>query len=190
MSSDDVTELLRHWGSGNEAVRERLFALVYDGLRKIARSHLRRERSDHTLQPTALVHEAYMRLIDQTRVEWQNRAQFLGIASQMMRRILVDHARARRAERRGGGVANVTFEDALQPIEHGDDLVRVHDALEALAKLDPGAARVIELRYFGGLTIEEVAEVMGTSASTVKREWTAARTWLFRELTAPRTSRS
>jgi len=178
----DVTALLRDWCHGNQAVREQLFELVYDSLRKLARAHLRRERADHTLQPTALVHEAYLRLVDQNRIEWQNRAQFLGIASQMMRRILVDHARAKHADRRGGGVANVTFEDALKPIETDDDLIRIHDALETLAKIDPKGAKVIELRYFGGLTIEEAAEVTGTSPSTVKREWMAARAWLFREL--------
>ena len=178
----DVTTLLRDWCHGNQQVKEELFELVYDSLRKLARAHLRRERADHTLQPTALVNEAYMRLVDQTRIEWQNRAQFLGIASQMMRRILVDHARAKNAERRGGGVPNVTFTDALGKIESDDQLLRLHDALDVLAKVDPAAAKVIELRYFGGLTIEETAEVTGTSASTVKREWLAARTWLYREL--------
>jgi RNA polymerase sigma factor (TIGR02999 family) len=178
----DVTELLRDWCHGNDAVKEQLFGLVYDALRKMARAQLRHERADHTLQPTALVHEAYLRLIDQTRIEWQNRSQFLAVASQMMRRILVDHARAKRAERRGGGVANVTFQDGLEKVEIDEDVIRIHDALEALASVDPQGAKVIELRYFGGLTVEEVADVMGTSASTVKREWTAARTWLFREL--------
>ena len=183
MSSEhDVTALLHDWCKGNQAVKEQLFELVYDALRKLARSHLRRERSDHTLQATALVHEAYMRLVDQSRVEWQNRAQFLGIASQMMRRILVDHARAKHAVRRGGGVANVPFEDAFGQVELDHDLVKIHEALDDLAKVDPSGAKVIELRYFGGLSIEETAEVMGTSASTVKREWATARTWLYREL--------
>jgi RNA polymerase sigma factor (TIGR02999 family) len=123
-----------------------------------------------------------MRLVDQSRVEWQNRAQFLGIASQMMRRILVDHARGKHAARRGGGVANVPFEDAFGQVEVDHDLVKIHEALDDLAKVDPSGAKVIELRYFGGLSIEETAQVMGTSASTVKREWAAARTWLYREL--------
>lgn len=179
----DVTELLRDWCHGDAAVKEQLFALVYDALRKMARSHLRRERADHTLQPTALVHEAYLRLIDQTRVEWQNRAQFLGIASQMMRRILVDHARAKHAQRRGAGVPDVTFDDALEAVVGDESVLRIHEALEGLAKVDPQGARIVELRYFGGLTIEETAEVLNTSPSTVKREWTAARSWLFRELT-------
>ena len=180
----DVTALLRDWCHGNEAVREQLFGLVYDAMRKMARSHLRRERADHTLQPTALVHEAYLRLIDQKGTEWQNRAQFLGIASQMMRRILIDHARAKKAERRGGGIVAVTFDDALRQIQTDEDLIRIHEALDDLARVDPAGARIVELRYFGGLTIEETAEVMKTSASTVKREWTAARTWLFRALRA------
>ena len=183
MSSEhDVTALLHDCCRGNQAVKEQLFELVYDAMRKLARSHLRRERADHTLQPTALVHEAYVRLVDQSRVEWQNRAQFLGIASQMMRRILVDHARAKHAERRGGGVANVPFEDAFAKVETDENLIRIHEALDGLAKVDPQGAKVVELRYFGGLSIEETAEVMGTSASTVKREWAAARTWLYREL--------
>ena len=181
-TTHDVTALLRDWCHGNQTVKEELFALVYDALRKIARGQLSRERADHTLQPTALVHEAYLRLIDQTRVEWQNRAQFMAVASQMMRRILVDHARAKHAERRGGGVPNVTFEDGFEKVEVDENLVKVHDALEALEKIDPQGAKVVELRYFGGLTIEECAEVMGTSASTVKRDWAVARTWLFREL--------
>ena len=178
----DVTALLHDWCNGNDRVKEQLFELVYDAMRKMARAHLRKERPDHTLQPTALVHEAYVRLIDQTRIEWQNRAQFLGIASQMMRRILVDHARAKHAERRGGGVANVPFDDAFGKVEIDDDVVRIHEALDELAKVDPQGAKVVELRYFGGLSIEETADVMGTSASTVKREWAAARTWLHREL--------
>ena len=178
----DVTALLRNWCRGDDAVQEQLFAVMYDSLRKIASGHLRKERSNHTLQPSALVHEAYLRLVDQSRVEWQNRAQFLGIASQMMRRILVDHARAKHANRRGGGIAAVTFEDALAQVEIDDNLIRIHDALDALAKVDPHAAKIIEMRYFGGLSIAETADVLGISPTTVKREWTSARSWLFREL--------
>lgn len=178
----DVTALLHDWCSGDERVKEQLFELVYDALRKLARAHLRHERADHTLQPTALVHEAYVRLIDQTRIEWQNRSQFLGIASQMMRRILVDYARAKHAERRGGGVAAVPFDDAFGKVEIDDSVIRIHEALDDLEKVDPQGAKVVELRYFGGLSIEETAAVMGTSASTVKREWSGARTWLYREL--------
>lgn len=179
----DVTGLLVEWRDGDQLAEEQLFPLVYGELRKLARSHLRRERAGHTLQPTALVNEAYLRLVDQTRVQWQSRAHFFGIASRMMRRILVDHARARNAARRGGGARNLTLEDDLRPGHTKDvDLVALDDALEALAELDPAASRVVELRYFGGLTIEETAEVLDTSTSTVKREWRAARTWLFSEL--------
>lgn len=184
-SEADVTGLLAEWRDDNRLVEEQLFPLVYHELRRLARSHLRRERPDHTLQPTALVNEAYLRLVDQTRVKWRDRAHFFGIASRMMRRILVDHARARKAAKRGGGARKVTLQDHAQPADATDvDLLALDEALTALTTLDPQGARVVELRYFGGLTIEETAEVMGTSPSTVKREWRAARTWLFRELTS------
>jgi len=179
---NDVTALLSAWCNGDQVVEDKLFPIVYEELRKLARSHLRRERADHTLQPTALVNEAYLRLVDQSRVEWQSRAHFFGIASRMMRRILVDHARARHAERRGGGVANVTLDDLVTPGSEDVELIALHDALDTLGALDPQAARVIELRYFGGLTIPETAEVLNVSESTVKPEWESARTWLFREL--------
>ena len=182
-STPDVTALLAQWGAGDETVERQLFPLVYDELRRLARSHLRRERADHTLQPTALVNEAYLRLVGQTRVDWQNRAHFFGIASHMMRRILVDHARAHKAARRGGGARNITLDDEAVPGGSRDvDLIALDDALETLAELDPKGLRVVELRYFGGLTIEETAEVIGASESTVKREWRAARAWLSREL--------
>ncbi len=182
-SPPDVTALLAQWGSGDEAAEKQLFPLVYDELRRLARSHLRRERANHTLQPTALVNEAYLRLVDQTRVEWQNRSYFFGIATRMMRRILVDHARAHKAARRGGGVRNVTLNDEAVPGGSRDvDLIALDDALATLAELDPKGLRVIELRYFGGLTIQETAEVLGLSESTVKREWSTARAWLSREL--------
>jgi RNA polymerase sigma factor (TIGR02999 family) len=152
-SPQDVTALLAEWRGGNEIVRDQLFPIVYEELRKLARARLRRERAGHTLQPTALVNEAYLRLVDQTRVEWQSRAHFFGIASTMMRRILVDHARARNAARRGCGEANVSVEDldglAMPAMDDGE-LIDLHEALEALGELDPLASRVIELRYFGG----------------------------------------
>ncbi|MGD8330648.1 MAG: sigma-70 family RNA polymerase sigma factor [Acidobacteriota bacterium] len=179
----DVTQLLSEWGNDHHEVEGLLFPLVYAELRKIARAHLRRERRDHTLQPTALVNEAYLRLVDQERVEWNGRAHFFGIASQMMRRILVDHARRRNAVRRGAGAHKVTFDEAVAAGDDGEvDLVALDDALERLASLDPEQGRLVELRFFGGLTIEETAEVMGTSPATVKREWAIARAWLFREL--------
>lgn len=178
----DVTALLSEWGSKND-VEDLLFPLVYNELRKIARAHLRRERADHTLQPTALVNEAYLRLVDQERVQWQGRAHFFGIASQMMRRILVDHARRKNAARRGAGAHKVTLDEAMLAGERRSvDLVALDDALQRLAELDPGQGRLVELRFFGGLTIEETAEVMEVSPATIKREWFTARAWLFREL--------
>jgi RNA polymerase sigma factor (TIGR02999 family) len=179
----DVTALLGQWGNRQHHVEDLLFPLVYNELRKIARAHLRRERSDHTLQPTALVNEAYLRLVDQERVEWHGRAHFFGIASQMMRRILVDHARKKNAARRGAGAHKVTLDEAfLAGARDSVDLVALDDALARLAAIDPDQERMVELRFFGGLTIEETAEVMGTSPATVKREWTTARAWLYREL--------
>ena len=163
---------------------ERLVAAVYPELRAIAASYLRRERPGHTLQPTALVNEAYMRLVDQRRVTWQNRAHFFSVAASLMRRILVDHARAKRAEKRAGSYTRVTFDDARVPAAERDvDLVALDDALSDLAAKDPELARLVELRYFAGLTTKETAEVLGVSTSTVEREWVAARAWLYRALT-------
>jgi len=163
--------------------------LVYEELRRIARRQLRNEAVGHTLNTTALVHEAYLRLIDQRRVQWKNRAQFFGVAAQLMRRILVDHARGRDAAKRGGGVATITLEDADAAAEQSAndavDILALHDAIEKLAVLDPDQARVVELRYFGGMSIEETAEVMCISPATVKREWAIARAWLKRELGGP-----
>lgn len=179
----DVTELLGQWGNREHHVEDLLFPVVYNELRKIARAHLRRERADHTLQPTALVNEAYLRLVDQERVEWQGRAHFFGIASQMMRRILVDYARRKNAARRGAGAHKVTFDEAFVAGQSDTvDLVLLDDALQRLAEIDPDQERMVELRFFGGLTIEETAEVLEISPATVKREWATARAWLYREL--------
>jgi RNA polymerase sigma factor (TIGR02999 family) len=183
----DVTQMLLAWSRGEDAGGDELLAVVYAELHRQAARAMRREADDHTLQATALVHEAYLRLVDQRRVEWRNRAHFFGIAAQMMRRILVDHARGRDAAKRGGGVASVTLSDADAVADAGasDDAVEIlalHDALERLATLDPDQARVVELRYFGGMNIDETAEVMGISPATVKREWAVARAWLKREL--------
>ena len=157
--------------------------VVYSEVRKLARSYLRRERPDHTLQATALVNEAYIRLIDQRDVKWQNRAHFFGIAAQIMRRILVDHARMQKAGKRGSGVTPVVLDDALEVASDQHlDFVALDDALNALAELDPRQAKIVELRYFGGLSIDETAEVVQLSPATVKREWAGARTWLRREL--------
>jgi RNA polymerase sigma factor (TIGR02999 family) len=162
-----------------------LAPVVYDELRRLAQSYLRRERPDHTLQGTALVNEAYMRLVDQKNVRWQNRAHFFGVAAQMIRRILVDHARGHQAAKRGAGAAKLSLDEALGVPGAQDkdvNLVNLDEALERLSQMDERQARIIELRYFTGLSIEETAEAIGISPATVKREWTAARAWLFREL--------
>ena len=182
-SQSDVTRLLVRLTDGDRGAVDQLMPLVYDELRRIASAHLRRERSGHTLQATALVHEAYLRLIDQRTVQWRNRAHFFAIASRMIRRILVDHARTTNAAKRGEGAAKLSLDEAIATPGGRDlDLVALDDALETLARVDPDQSRLVELRYFGGLTIDETAEVMQTSAATVSREWSSARAWLFREL--------
>lgn len=184
-SDHDVTALLLAWGAGDASAAEALLPLVYEEMRRQAGRAMRREDQAHTLQPTALVHEAYLRLVDQRRATWKNRAQFLGVSAQMMRRVLVDHARGRLADKRGGGAIPVTLANANEPQDHGAsaiDVLALHDALEALERFDPDQARIVELRYFGGMTIEETAEAVGSSPATVKREWATARAWLRREM--------
>jgi RNA polymerase sigma factor (TIGR02999 family) len=181
-SHGEVTALLRDWSGGDQHALERLMPLVYQELRKLAASYMRRERSDHTLQPTALVHEAYLRLVDQRGVDWRNRAHFFGIAARMMRRILVDHARRRQAAKRDGAADRISGSGDLVEGERDPDLLALDVALDALEALDPRQARIVELRFFGGLTVEETAEVAGISTATVKREWQTARAWLAREL--------
>ena len=181
-SPDDVTQWLVAWSKGKPEALERLIPLVDAELRRLARGYLRRERPDHTLQTTALINEAYVRLIDSEHSDWQNRAHFIGIAAQTMRRVLVDHARRRRAQKRGGGAQTVTFDEALGNLGNCVDVVALHDAMESLEKLDPRLTRVVELRFFGGLNLEETGEVLGISVATVKRDWTTARTWLHKEL--------
>ena len=176
----DVTMLLNAWGDGKEDALDELMPRVYQELRKLARSYLRSERPEHTLQPTALVNEAYLRLVDQKNVRWQNRRHFFGIAAQLMRRILVDHARKRHSEKRGGGEALIPFEDAKGVPAKAADLVALDDALNAFAEVDPRSAKIVELRQFGGLSIEETAEILDISPATVKRDWTAAKAWLRR----------
>ncbi len=184
----DITPLLLAWGNGDASAGEQLLPVIYAELHRQASRAMRRESDDHTLQATALVHEAYLRLVDQRRTAWQNRAQFFGVAAQAMRRILVDHARAQHAEKRGGGVQQVTLNEANQGVssesDHSMDVLALHDALDKLAVLDPDQARLVELRYFGGLNIEETAESLGVSPATVKREWAVARAWLRREMSA------
>lgn len=180
---DNVTRLLLRWGDGDRDALDALTPLVYDELRRLAGRYLRRERMDHTLQSTALVHEAYLKLIDQRNVRWQNRAQFFGLAAEMIRRILVDHARARQAAKRGGSAFKLTLDEALDASASRDlDLVRLDDVLEGLAKIDPQQSRIVELRFFAGLTIEETAEVLNISPATVKRDWTVAKAWLRRAM--------
>lgn len=182
-SPPSITQLLLDWSRGDPAALNQLMPLVYDELRQLARSHLRRERPDHTLQATALVHEAYLKLVDQHSVTWQNRAHFFGIASQMMRRILVNHALSRRAAKRGGPVQKLSLDEAVGFAEPCDvDLIALDEALQELAGLDPRQSRIVELRFFGGLSIEETAEVLNISPATVKREWNTAKLWLRRRM--------
>ena len=183
-SPDGVTELLRAWGRGDRDAGERLVPLVYQQLRRRAAAYLRQERPNHTLQATALVHEAYLRLVDQRQVAWQNRAQFYGVASQMMRRILVDHARRRKTDKRSGRWMRVslTHAGAAAP-DLGFDVLMLDTLLDRLAAFDERKSRVVELRYFGGLSLEETAHVLEVSQATIDREWRAARAWLHAELT-------
>jgi RNA polymerase sigma factor (TIGR02999 family) len=179
----DVTGLLQAWGGGDPAALDQLVPIVYDELHRQAQRYLRRENPGHTLQTTALVHEAYLRLVDQREARWQNRAQFFGVAAQAMRRILVDHARRHQAAKRGGSAVPVPLEEGEVAAAGSDvDLVALDDALTRLAALDPQQARVVELRYFTGLGIAETAEALRISPATVKREWAMARAWLKREL--------
>lgn len=185
MSTLDVTTLLARWSSGDAGALEQLTPIVYDELRRIARRHLARERKNHTLQSTALVHEAYLRLIGGSGSEYQNRQHFFAVAAQVIRRVLVDHARAVNAAKRGGGAQKILLEDqpeASSPPENIAEVLALHEALERLAAFDRQQERIVELRYFAGLSIDETAEVLGISAATVKRDWVMARAWLAREL--------
>ncbi len=181
--SADLTQLLLDWESGDRSAQERLLRQVYEDLHRRAARYLRRERAGHTLQPTALVNEAYLRLVDQQRAGWKSRAQFFGVAAQAMRRILVDHARRRSAAKRGDGVSILPLDEAIgSPYRRDADLVALDDALEALAKFAPRPSRVVELRFFGGLSIDETAAALGVSPATVKTDWKQAKTWLFRQI--------
>jgi RNA polymerase sigma factor (TIGR02999 family) len=181
-----ITQLLVEWSEGRRHdALDRLVPLLYEDLRRLAAGYMRHESPGHSLQPTALVHEAYVRLIDQRQVHWRNRAHFFGVAAGMMRRILVDHARSRRADKRGGGWDRVTLvEDQVAGGAEEIDLLALHESLERLAAFDPRQMRIVELRYFGGLTIQEVAEVVGISEATVVRDWTIAKAWLRADLSA------
>jgi RNA polymerase sigma factor (TIGR02999 family) len=179
----EVSAILRAWSDGDPGALDRLTPIVYDELRRLARLYMRRERPDHSLQASSLVNEAYMRLVDYKRMQWQNRAHFFAVSAQLMRRILVDHAR-RRNIKRGGGVRHVSLDDAVIVTEEATtDLVALDGALTELARLDPRKVRVVEMRFFAGLSVEETAAVLQVSAVTVMRDWSSARAWLYRELT-------
>jgi RNA polymerase sigma factor (TIGR02999 family) len=178
-----VTGLLLAWGHGDEEALNRMIPLVQQELHQIARRCLYGERAGHSLQPTALVNEAYLRLVDVQQMNWQNRTHFLAMAARLMRRVLVDHARSKRSDKRGGGAATITFDDAFVVTEEpGHDLVALDDALQTLATVDERKSRMIELRFFGGLSVEETASVLRVSPDTVKRDWRFAKAWLMREL--------
>ena len=180
-----VTQLLQKWQEGNQEALEALMPLVYNELKRLAGSYLRRERPDHTLQSAALVNEAYLRLVDQTQTRWQNKAHFYGIAAQMMRRVLADHARSHNAVKRGAGMPELELNESVaQAQSRSVDVLDLEEALQKLEKLDPQQGRIVELRFFSGLSIEDTANVLGISPATVKRDWAAARAWLFREVAA------
>ena len=180
----DVTRLLNDASGGDEEALSRLLPLVYDELRELAVRHMQAERSDHTLQPTALAHEAYLRLVGASEISWKSRAQFFAVAAQAMRRILVDHARRRKSAKRGGDRVRVPLEFTHEPTvtDRKEYVLAVDEALQRLTEIDPQAGRVVELRFFGGLAVEEIAQVLGVSSRTVKRDWQMAKAWLLREI--------
>jgi RNA polymerase sigma factor (TIGR02999 family) len=182
-SSTQITRLLKDWSAGNSTALEELMPIIYDELRSLAAHYLRRERIDHTLQPTALVHEAYFRLVDQQAVQWQNRAHFFGVAAQMMRRILIDHAKSHGRAKRGGGRQKVDLDQAVAlTAEQAGELLALDEALATLGQFDARKGKIVELRYFGGLSVEETAEVLGISPNTVMRDWAMAKAWLYNQI--------
>jgi RNA polymerase sigma factor (TIGR02999 family) len=183
LSETGVTELLAHWSKGDQEALNKLIPLVYDELHKLASRYLRRERPDHTLQTTALVHEAYLKLVDQRKANWENRVQFFAVAAQLMRRILVDYARRHRASKRGGDLYKLSLDEALMSSEEKDaELLALDEALDRLEIIDPQQSRVVELRVFAGLTLEETAKVLSISPRTARREWSMAKAWLHRQI--------
>jgi RNA polymerase sigma-70 factor, ECF subfamily len=180
---NEITERLIAWGAGDRAALDQLLPIVYQELRRMAGIYLRRENSGHTLQPTALVHEAWLRLIDQTRVDWRNRAQFFGVAARMMRRILVDHAKAKHREKRGGDIVKLSLDDLINlSQERTADLLALNDALDELTRIDERKSRVVELRFFGGFSVEETAQILEVSPETVMRDWKMAKAWLYQQI--------
>ena len=185
ISPHEITQLLDEWSSGNQAALDKLYPLVYGELREMAHRFMRRERKGHTLQTTALINEAYLRLVDQKNVHWANRSHFFGISAKIMRRILVDHARRYAREKRGGAPQQVSLDEAaLVTKDRARELLQLNEALDSLAELDPRRSQVVELRYFGGLSNDEIAEVLKISANTVTRDWNMARAWIYQQLTA------
>lgn len=183
LSPHEVTELLVEWQRGDAAALDKLTPLVYDEIRRIAHRYLKRERNGHTLQTTELVNEAYMRLLGSQRIDWQNRAHFFGVTAQVMRRILIDHARRRRYAKHGGEARHVSLENALlMTRQRATELILLDEALAELARIDPRKSRVVELRYFGGLSLDETAEVLQISLMTVRRDWRSAKAWLYKEV--------
>ena len=183
LSQTGVTELLANWSKGDQEALNKLMPLVYDELHKLASRYLRRERPDHTLQTTALVHEAYLKLVDQRNANWENRVQFFAVSAQLMRRILVDYARRHRASKRGGELYRLSLDDALVSTEEKDaELLGLDEALDRLAAIDPQQSRVVELRIFAGLTLEETGQALNISPRTVRREWNMAKAWLHRQI--------
>ena len=179
----EVTQLLHAWRDGDESALDRLMPMVYDELRRMARRFMRNERKGHTLQTSALINEAYLRLVEREGIDWQNRAHFFGVAAQAMRRVLVDYARARNYQKRAGNAQQVSLDEAVNIAEErAAEIVALDDALESLARFDQRKCRVVELRYFGGLSVEETAEVLGVSVPTVMRDWSTAKVWLMREI--------
>jgi RNA polymerase sigma factor (TIGR02999 family) len=182
-NSQEITQLLLRWGKGDAEAFEQLMPLVYNELRRMAANYMRRQNPGHTLQTTALVNEAYMRLVDSSRVKWQNRNHFFAISAQLMRRILVDFARKRNSLKRGGDQVQITLSDRIEtPIERQKDIVELDEAMKRLATLSPRQSQIVELRYFGGLTDDQIAETLDISSRTVRRDWSLARAWLYREL--------
>lgn len=180
---NEITERLIAWGAGDRVAFDQLLPVVYQELRRMAGNYLRQENPGHTLQPTALVHEAWLRLIDQERVDWRNRAQFFGVAAQMMRRILVDHAKARHREKRGGDAVKLSLDDMVNlSRERAAELLALDDALDELTGVDERKSRVVELRYFGGFSVEETAQILGVSPETVMRDWKLAKAWLYQQI--------
>jgi len=187
-SPKEVTQLLIDWSNGDQAALDQLIPLVYDELRRLARSYMRRERPGHTLQTSALMHEAYLRLVDQRNVQWQNRAHFFGVAAQLMRRILVDHARSRSRAKRGGKAQIVSLAEPSTISAELSEVIAVDQALNGLAELDARKSRIVEMKFFGGLTNEEIAEVLSVTTRTVEREWRKAKAWLYRAISEGQTN--